>query len=82
MSPVAPIGRVAGNTTAPPTRGGGLDRDKAACEAKLADWTHCVSASTPEGKAKIRALTDQLRGIDASIENAARQAQGALKLYW
>lgn len=50
---------------------GSLQFDKAKCEAQLADWVHCVSASTPKGKAKIQELSLQLRGIDAKIQKAA-----------
>jgi hypothetical protein len=44
-----------------------LDAQKADCERQLADWTHCVSASTPTGKAKISELHSKLKDIDADI---------------
>lgn len=48
-----------------------LDAEKAKCESQLADWVHCVSASTPEGKAKIEQLSARLSAINAKVEKAA-----------
>jgi hypothetical protein len=55
---------------------GALQAQKAQCERQLADWVHCVSASTPEGKAKIAEYSSKLSAINAQLKKAddARQA--------
>ncbi|MDT8999610.1 hypothetical protein RQP53_10070 [Paucibacter sp. APW11] len=47
-----------------------LDAERAKCEIQLADWSHCGSAKTPEGKAKIDALSEQLATIKARMQRA------------
>lgn len=37
-------------------------------EIQLADWTHCGSAKTPAGKAKIQEITDQADTVKAQIK--------------
>ena len=49
---------------------GNLDAEKAKCERQLADWVHCVSATTPTGKAKIAELSARLSQIDTQIKKA------------
>lgn len=72
MSSIGSVGPVASASTSSSVAGaGGLQFDKAKCEARLADWVHCVSASTPQGKARIEELSTQLRGIEAQIRKAA-----------
>ena len=72
MSSVGSIAAAASASTLSSVAGAGaLQFDKAKCEAKLADWVHCVSASTPQGKARIQELSTQLRGIEAQIRTAA-----------
>jgi hypothetical protein len=57
---------------------GGLDAQKATCERQLADWVSCVSAKTPEGKAKIEYYSSKLGDINAEIKKA-NDAQGQAK---
>jgi len=63
---------VAGASSTAP-RGRGLDADLAKREVQLSDWVHCVSASTPRGKAKIQEIDDQISDIKAQMK-AAEQA--------
>lgn len=37
-------------------------------QVQLADWCHCVSANTPEGKAKIQDLTDKANAVQAQLD--------------
>lgn len=64
-------------------RGGGdLQAQKAQCERQLADWVHCVSAKTPEGKAKIAKYSGKLSAINTQIkkaDDARAQARQALE---
>lgn len=72
MSSIGSISAAASASTPSSIAGAGaLQFDKAKCEASLADWVHCVSASTPQGKARIQELSTQLRGIEAQIRKAA-----------
>ena len=52
-------------------------------EIQLADWCHCGSAKTPEGKAKIQEITDKADAVKAQLEkiNQAKPAQQAAPLY-
>ena len=50
-----------------------LGFEKAKCERQLADWVHCVSATTPYGKARIEELTSKLSDIAIQV----RQAEAA-----
>jgi hypothetical protein len=59
-------------TTAP--RGRSLDADLARREAQLSDWVHCVSASTPQGKAKIEEISAQIDDIKAKMKQAEKAA--------
>ncbi len=59
-------------TTAPSGRG--LDADLAKREIQLSDWVHCVSASTPRGKAKIEEISGQISDIKAKMKKAEQAA--------
>jgi hypothetical protein len=37
-------------------------------QLQLADWCHCVSANTPEGKAKIQDLTNKVDAVQAQLD--------------
>lgn len=54
-------------------RARGLDVDLAKSEVQLSDWVHCVSASTPKGKAKIQEISAKIGDIKAKMK-AAEQA--------
>ena len=53
--------------------GRALDADLARCQVQLSDWTHCVSAGTPQGKEKIAELSARVDDIKARMR-AAEQA--------
>jgi hypothetical protein len=53
--------------------GRGLDADLAKREVQLSDWVHCVSASTPRGKARIQEISAQISDIKAQMK-ASEQA--------
>ncbi len=58
----------------------GLDAALAKSEGQLADWVCCPSAKTPEGKAKIAQISDQIGAIKAQMqksEQATREAAAA-----
>ena len=59
---------VAAGSSAP--RGRGLDADLAKRQVQLSDWVHCVSASTPRGKAKIQEISAQISDIRAKMKQA------------
>lgn len=59
-------------TTSPSGRG--LDADLAKREVQLSDWVHCVSASTPRGKAKIEEISAQISDIKAKMKKAEQAA--------
>lgn len=61
---------VAAGTSAPSGRG--LDADLARRQVQLSDWVHCVSASTPRGKAKIAEISAQISDIRAKMKQAAQ----------
>lgn len=47
-------------------------------QVQLADWVSCPSCKTPEGKAKIRELSDKVRETQQRIDTAdARRQTGA-----
>ena len=56
-----------------------LDAEKAKVESQLADWVHCVSAKTPEGKAKIEQLSAKLDTIKVQSEKATEVKAEAAK---
>ena len=58
--------------TAPSGRG--LDADLAKRQIQLSDWVHCVSASTPRGKAKIQEISAQISDIKAKMKQAEQAA--------
>ncbi len=59
---------VAVGSSAPSGRG--LDADLAKREVQLSDWVHCVSASTPRGKAKIEEISAQISDIRTKMKQA------------
>ena len=73
------IGSVANaSATAIAAAGGataGFDPQLARVEAQLADWLTCPSRNTPDGKAKIRELTDRIGAIKQRLRSAEIQAQ-------
>jgi hypothetical protein len=48
----------------------GLDAELAKCQGQLSDWVHCVSASTPEGKAKIEEISARIGAIKEALKQA------------
>ena len=50
--------------------GRALDADLARCEVRLSDWTHCVSAKTPQGKEKIAEIGARVDAIKAKMKAA------------
>jgi hypothetical protein len=68
----SPGASMSAGSTAP--RGRGLDADLAKREAQLSDWVHCVSASTPRGKAKIEEISAQISDIKAKMKQAEQAA--------
>jgi hypothetical protein len=73
-------------TGASATRGSpSLDAQLQTCRSQLEDWVTCPSAKTPEGKEKIRQITDkfdaikrQMKQTDAAIaQRAPKTAQAA-----
>ncbi len=71
-------------TTASPAGSGaaGLESQLAKCQVQLADWVSCPSGKTPEGKAKIAALSDRISNIEQRMKtaDAVRQNQKAASL--
>jgi hypothetical protein len=63
-------GAATGAAAAAKPSAGNLDARKTKVEAQLADWVHCDSSKTPEGKAKVQQLTDQLDAIKAQLKAA------------
>lgn len=55
---------------AKPAAPANLDADLAKCQSQLSDWVHCVSAKTPEGKAKIEAISTQIDAIKEKMRQA------------
>jgi hypothetical protein len=51
-----------------------LAADLSKCQAQLSDWVHCASASTPEGQAKIKQISQQIGAIEAKIRVAMQAA--------
>jgi hypothetical protein len=69
------VGQVTSVGTAPGTslgvaRPAGLDADLAKAESQLADWVHCPSSKTPEGKAKIAQCQSNVDQIKAKLKAA------------
>ncbi len=56
--------------------GRALDAELARSEVKLSDWVHCVSASTPHGKAKIAEISAKVSDIKSKMK-AAEQSNPA-----
>ena len=48
----------------------GLDADLAKAQSELADWVHCPSSKTPEGKAKIEEVSARVDAIKGKIKKA------------
>jgi hypothetical protein len=53
-----------------------LEMQLARYQAQLADWMSCPSCNTPEGKAKIRELSDKVSETKQRIDVADTQNQG------
>ena len=71
VSAVGPVSSVQGQAlVSGVSRPVSLDADLATCERQLSDWVHCVSASTPEGKAKIEELSLRLGEIKSRMQEA------------
>jgi len=66
---------VGGGSSAPSRRG--LDADLAKRQVQLSDWVHCVSASTPRGRAKIEEISAQISDTGAKMEQAEHAAPPA-----
>lgn len=54
-----------------------LEAQHANLQRQLADWECCSSAKTPEGKAKIKELSDRSRTVEARLAevNASQQVR-------
>ena len=74
-SSASTVASASAGTTAPSARG--LDADLAKREIQLSDWVHCVSASTPRGKAKIEEISAQISDIKAKMKQADQAAPPA-----
>lgn len=63
------------------SRPAGLDADLAKWQGQLADWVNCVSAKTPEGKAKIDQISAKISSIKTRMKEAekAREPDAASK---
>jgi hypothetical protein len=49
-----------------------LDAQLNTCRAQLEDWVTCPSSKTPEGKAKVEALTARFAALERQIEQAGK----------
>lgn len=69
-SPFTPTPVVSGKSSAPALgqSPGVLEAQLAQYQIQLADWTNCPSCNTPEGKAKIKEITDQISAIKKSLQ--------------
>lgn len=56
------------------TRPVALDAQLSKCQTQLQGWTHSSSANTPEGKAKIAALQQQLKDLQTQIQHVDAQS--------
>ncbi|MEO6895244.1 MAG: hypothetical protein ABI218_01210 [Caldimonas sp.] len=54
--------------------GRALNADLARCEVQLSDWSHCVSAKTPQGKEKIAEISARVDDIKARMKAAEQPA--------
>lgn len=74
---VSPLGSIAATPGTPAARpaGGGLDAQLAHYQVLLSDWVHCPFCDTPEGKARIAALTDKVTQIEQQIQARDRTRQ-------
>jgi len=52
-----------------------LQAQLARCQLQLNDWFHCPSSKTPEGKAKVDALTSQVDSLKAQLQQASLQSR-------
>ena len=64
-----PTGSLAGGS------GAALESQLARYQVQLADWVNCPSCTTPEGKAKIRELSDKVQDVQQRIDAAENQRQ-------
>jgi septal ring factor EnvC (AmiA/AmiB activator) len=64
------IGAVSGSAPASTPAPAGLDARKTQVEKQLADCVSCASSNTPEGQAKISALSTQLAAVEAQMQKA------------
>ena len=62
-----------GGRLAPQPRG--LDADLAKAQSELADWVHCPSSKTPEGKAKIEEVSAKVDAIKGQMKKAEEGPQ-------
>ena len=80
MSAITPTSTATDTASADPAPApANLDAEQAKVESQLADWVHCASAKTPEGKAKIEQLSTQLNTIKAKVEKATEVKTEAAK---
>jgi hypothetical protein len=70
----------AGTGASPPrTSAGVLQSQLNRYQVQLDDWCNCPSGKTPEGKAKIRDLTDKVDALKAQLKQAdATPPQGSV----
>ena len=68
---------LAGNSQA----NSGLEAQLAQYQVQLADWVNCPSCKTPEGKAKIAAISAKISDIEQRMKarDVARQGDGSGK---
>ena len=53
----------------------GLDADLAKAQSELANWVHCPSSKTPEGKAKIEEVSARVDAIKGKMKKAEESPQ-------
>ena len=51
-------------------------------QRQYADWQHCPSASTPEGKARVEALASDLAATRAALDNMTGASARGLPARW
>jgi len=59
------------------TSTGGLEAQLARYQGQLADWIHCPSCNTPEGKEKIKEISDKISEIKQSIKSTEDAKQSS-----
>ncbi len=73
------VGAASGSASSGTPAPAGLDAQKTQVEKQLADCVNCASSKTPQGQARISALSSRLVAVEARLQKADEARADASK---